>query len=657
LLNRSCREADVAEVAFGRYRLVALLGRGGMGEVWRAYDTAIDRIVALKLLPENFADDPVFQERFRREARAAAGLDEPHVVPIYDFGEIEGRLYVTMRLIKGRDLQTILTNGPLAPARAVAIIEQVAQAVHAAHRVGLVHRDIKPSNILLDANDFAYLIDFGIARAAGETGLTSTGSTIGTWSYMAPERFRSAVVDARSDIYALACVLYEALTGKPPFPGGSLEQVAVAHMLQPPPRPSRDQQGVPAALDDVIATGMAKSPEHRYASTVELARAAHAATTVPLTRPGPAAPAYLSAPNHLAADPIDAQATQFAPVRAAPHLRPPPGPPPGPPLQAEPTAKRRRWRPGVVIPALLATAAVIGGGVFAVVKLSSHQDSAATASATAPAAAPSNTGPFTGIYRADYGPSISFDGQPQQGATASTVTWGVRSVCRDTGCTATAARIGGDTVSVSPIVFDEVGGRWVSVSLSSDQCQNGAAEFWGVITLQPRPDGSFSGDRQTLSAKSCVEKRTVTFTRTGDVDITSLPDPAGQPPRVVSPGAALHGHYNLTTTYTNVGKPPDLLFAVNTECLRTGDRCISYFHEPNATETLVFDGAKWVRDEAGDSACSVGGTTHFKVAANYPLPQPPQDPITLLTGHGHTEATGSKCVGGDFDDKFVRTGD
>src|SRR6201997_3726311 len=158
-----------------------------MGEVWRAFDTAIDRMVALKVLPANFADDPVFQERFRREAKAAAGLDEPHVVPIYDFGEIDGRLYVTMRLIKGRDLQTVLADGPLSPERAVAIIEQVAQAVHAAHRVGLVHRDIKPSNVLLGDNDFAYLIDFGIARAAGETGLTSTGVTIGTWSYMAPE--------------------------------------------------------------------------------------------------------------------------------------------------------------------------------------------------------------------------------------------------------------------------------------------------------------------------------------------------------------------------------------------------------------------------------------------------------------------------------------
>jgi serine/threonine protein kinase len=237
---------------FGRYRLVELLGRGGMGEVWRAYDTATERVVALKVLPANFADDRVFQERFRREAKAAAGLDEPHIIPIFDFGEIDGRLYVTMRLIKGRDLQSVLARGPLPPDRAVPIIEQIAQALHAAHEVGLVHRDIKPSNILVDDNDFAYLIDFGIARAAGETGLTNTGATLGTWSYMAPERFQSGACDARADIYALACVLYESLTGRPPFAGDTLEQVAVGHMLQPPPRPSAHGHGISAQMDDVI---------------------------------------------------------------------------------------------------------------------------------------------------------------------------------------------------------------------------------------------------------------------------------------------------------------------------------------------------------------------------------------------------------------------
>ena len=174
---------------FGRYLLVELLGRGGMGEVWRALDTAIDRVVALKLLAPQFAGDQQFQQRFQREARAAAGLNEPHVVPIYDVGEVDGRLYVTMRLVDGRDLQAVLAAGPLDIDRAVRIVEQIAAALHAAHHIGLVHRDVKPSNILVGDEDFAYLIDFGIARAVDETGITNTGTTIGTWAYMAPERF------------------------------------------------------------------------------------------------------------------------------------------------------------------------------------------------------------------------------------------------------------------------------------------------------------------------------------------------------------------------------------------------------------------------------------------------------------------------------------
>lgn len=269
---------------FGRYQLLELLGRGGMGEVWRAHDTEIDRTVAIKTLLPHFAQDEKFVQRFRREARLAARLDDPHVVPIYDVGEIGGQLYVSMRLIQGQDLQTLLGDGPLPSQRAVGIIGQVAKALNAAHKAGLVHRDIKPSNILIAENDYAYLIDFGIAKAAGETGLTSTGATIGTWSYMAPERFSTGVAEASSDIYALACVLYQCLTGQLPFPAVALEQIAVAHMTAAPPKPSAHESAVPEAMDAVIETGLAKDPGQRYSTTVELATAAHSAVTEPLRR-------------------------------------------------------------------------------------------------------------------------------------------------------------------------------------------------------------------------------------------------------------------------------------------------------------------------------------------------------------------------------------
>ena len=310
---------------FGRYQLVELLGRGGMGDVWRAYDTVTDRVVAVKVLPAHLANDQTFQERFRREARAAAGLNNPHVVPIHDFGEIDGRLFVDMRLIEGEDLGTLLASGPLPPQRAIKIIEQIALALFAAHRIGLVHRDVKPSNILVTEDDFAYLIDFGIARAAGEAGLTDTGAAVGTWAYMAPERFSTGAADARADVYALTCVLYEALTGESPFPGTTLEQIATAHMLQPPPKPSMVRPQIPQAMDHVIDTGMAKEPDQRYSSTKDLATAARAAVGAEQDRTQAAHQDRTQAAPHLA---VVGAADRAAEPARPDHGRPGPQNPP-----------------------------------------------------------------------------------------------------------------------------------------------------------------------------------------------------------------------------------------------------------------------------------------------------------------------------------------
>lgn len=282
---------------FGHYQLQKLLGRGGMGEVYQAYDTNTDRIVALKVLPPHLATDEIFQQRFRRESQAAAGVNDPHVVPIHGYGEIDGRLYLDMRLIEGRTLGEILAEAkkPLDPASAVAVIEQVAGALDAAHKAGLIHRDVKPSNILLTPNDFAYLIDFGLARTAGEAGMTTAGNTLGTLGYMAPERFEGGPIDSRADIYALTCVLYELLTGVRPYQADSLEQQIAGHMMSPPPRPSATAAKL-GAFDDVIAKGMAKKPEKRYQTAAELAGAARRALTAPVPRSGRTSGRHIARP-------------------------------------------------------------------------------------------------------------------------------------------------------------------------------------------------------------------------------------------------------------------------------------------------------------------------------------------------------------------------
>jgi serine/threonine protein kinase len=425
-------EADVDGTPFGRYRLIALIGEGGMGEVWRTHDTVTDRVVAVKVLPAKLSKDEDFQRRFRREAHAAARLETPHVVPIYDYGEIDGRLFVSMRLIKGHDLAAVLADGPLQPARAARIIGQVAEASHAAHEIGLIHRDIKPSNILLDDRDFAYLIDFGIARIAEDTRLTKTGSTIGTFAYIAPERLDGrGDEDARVDIYSLACVLYECLAGEPPFGGDTMARLVAAHLNTPPPRPSITRPEVPAQVDEVIATGMAKDPDQRYATTVELANAANEAITTPIGLPvqNVATPAaFAASPAAETMPAAEATAQQQAGdlnVDATQRANGPTLPPPLPGSLAADQRSRRRRRI-----ALAGGAAVIAITITVVliVVFTNGSERANRPPASPTSTAPANTGPFTGVYRADFGPSAT-NGKPSPGATPSTGQWAVRSTC------------------------------------------------------------------------------------------------------------------------------------------------------------------------------------------------------------------------------------
>ena len=352
----------MAEEVFGPYRVSALLGRGGMGEVHEAYDTTRERVVALKRFAA--ADpDPALKERFRRESRIAARLDSPHVVPIHDFGVIDDRLYIDMRLVRGGDLGTLLAaDGPLDPDRAVAVVGQLADALDSAHAAGLVHRDVKPSNALVavqGGKDFTYLTDFGnvhVTNPPNAERLTVTGNFLGTPAYMAPEQLLEMPFDRRLDVYALGCLLVAVLTGRPPFTGDRLH-VMYQHLHAPPPAPSRRRSGLPAGIDAVIAAALAKEPDDRPATAGALADAARQALALPsLAPPGARAIASSDDPPGTAAAGSSGRAETSVPPpsTAAPRLGQDGSPP------------ARRLRPGlvaVVLGVLVVVAVVIGFGL------------------------------------------------------------------------------------------------------------------------------------------------------------------------------------------------------------------------------------------------------------------------------------------------------
>jgi ABC-type branched-subunit amino acid transport system substrate-binding protein len=254
---------------FAGYRVDSLVGRGGMGVVYRATDLSLDRPVALKLVAPELAEDEHFRARFLREPRLAASLDHPNVIPIYEAGERDGQLYLAMRFVEGSDLKSVLEReGRLAPERALDILGQVAGALDAAHRRALVHRDVKPANVLVDGEGHVYLTDFGITKQLGGES-TDTGRIVGTLDYLAPEQIRGDPVDGRTDVYALGCLLYECLSGAPPYRRATEAETLWAHMQEEPP-PLKGH----AALDPVLRKALAKNPEDRYTTCAELIDAA-----------------------------------------------------------------------------------------------------------------------------------------------------------------------------------------------------------------------------------------------------------------------------------------------------------------------------------------------------------------------------------------------
>ena len=354
--------ADQVEIGqvFAGHRIEAEAGRGGMGVVYVATHLALNRRVALKLIAPDLAADEDFRERFKQESMTAASIDHPNVIPIYHAGEEDGKLYVTMRYVEGTDLRAMIArDGKIPPARAAEIVSQVAAALDAAHKYGLVHRDVKPANILIGQTGQAYLTDFGLTKHAGsQSGLTKTGMFVGTLDYIAPEQLQGGPVDARVDVYALGCVLYQTLTGVVPFPRDTEPAKIWAHMQEEPPSVA-SHPDVPGQFEHVVRRAMAKKPDDRYPSAGDLGRAALAAAEARDVATGERSVATgEAAPTQGRAMPPPTPATYVD--------APPPG---APPHGAPPQQQRRNLLPFaiagtvlIVIGAVVAVIASSGGG-------------------------------------------------------------------------------------------------------------------------------------------------------------------------------------------------------------------------------------------------------------------------------------------------------
>jgi len=262
------------EIIGGRYEIIELLGSGGMANVYRAHDPHLGRDVAIKVLADRYTADPAFVERFRREASAAAQLNHPNIVQVFDRGETDGTYFIVMEYLTGPDLKSLIrTRGALPPLEAIDYAQQILAALAAAHRRDVIHRDIKPQNVMLASDGLLKVTDFGIARAGAESEMTEAGSVIGTAQYLSPEQAHGGELTSASDCYSAGIVLYEMLTGRVPFDGERPVVVAMKQINEPPVPPSTYEPDIPPALEAVVMTALAKRPSERYRSAEEFSAA------------------------------------------------------------------------------------------------------------------------------------------------------------------------------------------------------------------------------------------------------------------------------------------------------------------------------------------------------------------------------------------------
>jgi serine/threonine-protein kinase len=391
-----------AGTQFAGYRITDVIGRGGMSIVYAAEHIQLGRRIALKLMAPHLGGDESFRERFIRESQIAASLDHPNVVPIYDAGESDGFLYIAMRYVEGIDLRTLLKRqGALGLGQSLFLLEQVAGALDAAHEHGLVHRDIKPANILVaQPSERVYLTDFGVAKAMSSPGLTKTGFFVGTFEYAAPEQLEGRPIDGRTDLYALGCVVYEALSGEAPFKAATEASIIHAHLTEPPPKLTAKRPDLPTALNPVIARAMAKVKEDRFDTCADLMnavrRAALDTSVVPATELARPVTAPSSAMDETTLAPPEPSTPVPAPVTAAP-VTPPPAEPPAPttappaqPREPRTVTLRTGHLVGIAAAALALLAIVVAGFL-----LLAGGDDDPSASPTATGAAPPPPPPTT----------------------------------------------------------------------------------------------------------------------------------------------------------------------------------------------------------------------------------------------------------------------
>jgi serine/threonine protein kinase len=350
----------VGQVFSNRYQIEREIARGGMAEVYLARDQSLNRPVALKALFPEFAREPSFVERFRREAQAAANLNHPNIVSIYDWGQESGTYFIVMEFVEGRSLRELIhSEGPLEPGQAADIAAEIASALAFAHRSGVVHRDVKPGNVLLTESGTVKVTDFGIARAGTSDGLTQTGSVMGTATYFSPEQAQGLAVDGRSDVYSVGIVLYEMVCGVPPFTAESPVSVAYKHVREEPIAPTLRNPAVPPALEQIILSALAKDPEHRYQSADDLR-----ADILRFRRGRPLVAAPITA---IVSDLSTTTVPTAAATVATPRI------PVAPPPQYGPPPRRSSHPATFTIITLLALAALVGGILFAAVKLGNGQ--------------------------------------------------------------------------------------------------------------------------------------------------------------------------------------------------------------------------------------------------------------------------------------------